>query len=68
MTDPWQVTQLQIDRRIYDPHDEYGDGGMDRREFLRRSTPVVAGGLALAQAPLPRYAQAQTVCFSAPLA
>jgi len=68
MTDDSQVTQLQIDRRIYDPHDEYGHGGMDRDEFLRGSGPVVAGCLAMAQAPLPRYAQAQTVSFSAPLA
>jgi len=68
MTDPWQVTQLQIDQRIYDHHDECGHGGLDWREFPRRSAPVVAGGPALAQAPLPCYAQAQTACFSDPLA
>jgi len=64
MTDHSQVTQLQIDQRIYDLYDEYCHGGMDRREFLRRSALVVAGGLAMAQALLPRYAQAQTVSFT----
>lgn len=64
MTDHSQVTQLEIDQRIYDLYDEYCHGGMDRREFLRRSALVVAGGLAMAQALLPRYAQAQTVSFT----
>jgi carboxymethylenebutenolidase len=58
------ISQLQIDQRIYDLYDEYCHGGMDRREFLRRSALVVAGGLAMAQALLPRYAQAQTVSFT----
>jgi len=64
MTDHSQVTQLQIDQRIYDLYDEYCHGGMDRREFLKRSAVLVAGGLAMAQALLPRYAQAQTVSFT----
>lgn len=64
MTDHSQVTQLQIDQRIFDLYDEYCHGGIDRREFLRRSALVVAGGLAMAQALLPRYAQAQTVSFT----
>lgn len=66
MTDHSQVTQLQIDQRIYDLYDEYCHGGIDRREFLRRSALVVAGGLAMAQALLPRYARAQTVSFTDP--
>lgn len=56
-----------IDPRIYDLYDEYCHGGMDRREFLRRSGALtVAGmtGLAMAQALLPRYAQAQTISFT----
>jgi carboxymethylenebutenolidase len=64
MTDHSQVTQLQIDQRIYDLYDEYCHGGIDRREFLKRSAVLVAGGLAMAQALLPRYAQAQTVSFT----
>jgi carboxymethylenebutenolidase len=55
------VTQLQIDRRVFDLYDEYCHGGMDRREFLKRASVLVVGGLAMAQALLPRYAQAQTI-------
>jgi len=58
------ISQRQIDQRIYDLYDEYCHGGMDRREFLKRSAVLVAGGLAMAQALLPRYAQAQTVSFT----
>ena len=58
------VTQLQIDRRVFDLYDEYCHGGMDRREFLKRASVVVVGGLAMAQALLPRYAQAQTISFT----
>jgi len=60
------VTQLQIDQRVFDLYDEYCHGGIDRREFLARSAALVAGGLAMAQALLPRYAQAQTVSFTDP--
>jgi carboxymethylenebutenolidase len=59
------VTQLEIDQRIYDLYDEYCHGGIDRREFLKRAA-LIAGGLAMAQALLPRYAQAQTVSFTDP--
>src|SRR5262245_56882364 len=58
------VTQLEIDQRIYDLYDEYCHGGIDRREFLARSAALVVGGLAMAQALLPRYAQAQTISFT----
>ena len=57
------VTQLEIDQRVYDLYDEYCHGGIDRREFLARAALVV-GGLAMAQALLPRYAQAQTISFT----
>jgi len=57
------VTQLQIDQRVFDLYDEYCHGGMDRREFLARAALVV-GGLAMAQALLPRYAEAQTISFT----
>ncbi len=60
------VTQLEIDQRVYDLYDEYCHGGMDRREFLARAAVVTAGGLAMAQALLPRYAQAQTISFTDP--
>jgi carboxymethylenebutenolidase len=59
------VTQLEIDQRVLDLYDEYCHGGIDRREFLRRASLVV-GGLAMAQALLPRYARAQTISFTDP--
>jgi carboxymethylenebutenolidase len=58
------VTQIEIDQRIYDLYDEYCHGRMDRREFLAQSSATVVGGLAMAQALLPRYAQAQTISFT----
>jgi len=66
MNAPVAVTQLQIDQRVFDLYDEYCHGRIDRREFLARSAVRVAGGLAMAQALLPRYAQAQTISFTDP--
>jgi len=57
------VTQLEIDQRVFDLYDEYCHGGIDRREFLARAALVV-GGLAMAQALLPRYVEAQTISFT----
>ncbi|HJR03672.1 MAG TPA: dienelactone hydrolase family protein [Methylomirabilota bacterium] len=57
------VTQIEIDQRVLDLYDEYCHGRLDRREFLRRAA-LVAGGLAMAQALLPRYALAQTISFT----
>ena len=64
MNTPVPVTQLEIDQRVVDLYDEYCHGGMDRREFLARSAALMVGGLAMAQALLPRYAQAQTISFT----
>jgi carboxymethylenebutenolidase len=61
MTDT--VTQLEIDQRVYDLYDEYCHGRIDRRQFLLLAS-AVAGGLTMAQALLPRYAQAQTISFT----
>ena len=58
------VTQLEIDQRVFDLYDEYCHGRIDRREFLARSAAVCAAGLVMAQALLPRYAQAQTISFT----
>jgi carboxymethylenebutenolidase len=58
------VTQLEIDQRVFDLYDEYCHGRIDRREFLARASVLVIGGLAMAQALLPRYAQAQTISFT----
>jgi carboxymethylenebutenolidase len=64
MTEP--VTQLEIDQRVFDLYDEYCHGRIDRREFLKRAGALSVGGLAMAQALLPRYAQAQTISFTDP--
>ncbi len=58
------VTQVEIDQRVFDLYDEYCHGRIDRREFLARSSALVVGGLVMAQALLPRYAQAQTISFT----
>ncbi len=61
------ITQLEIDQRVFDLYDEYCHGRMDRREFLSRAAAlaIVGGsGLVMAQALLPRYAQAQTISFT----
>jgi carboxymethylenebutenolidase len=57
-------TQGEIDQRVFDLYDEYCHGRMDRRSFLQQAAAVTAGGLAMAQALLPRYARAQTVSFT----
>jgi len=57
----------EIDPRIFDLYDEYCHGAMDRRAFLQRAAVITVygmSGLAMAQALLPRYAQAQTISFT----
>ncbi len=53
---PKPLTQIEIDQRVFDLYDEYCHGQIDRREFLARAAVVTVGGLAMAQALLPRYA------------
>ena len=57
------LTQVEIDQRVFDLYDEYCHGRIDRRAFLSGAA-AVAGGLAMAQALLPRYANAQTISFT----
>jgi carboxymethylenebutenolidase len=58
----------QIDPKIYNLYDEYCHGSMERWEFLQRAAAMTVVGsmsaLAMAQALLPRYAQAQTISFT----
>ena len=66
MTEP-ALTQGEIDARVFELYDEYCHGHIDRREFLHRASVLTVGGvsaLAMAQALLPRYAQAQTISFT----
>ena len=58
------LTQTEIDQRVVDLYDEYCHGRIDRRAFLQQAAAVTIGGLAMAQALFPRYAQAQTVSFT----
>jgi len=60
------LTQIEIDQRVFDLYDEYCHGRLDRRVFLAKSAAATAGGLAMAQALLPRYAWAQTISFTDP--
>jgi carboxymethylenebutenolidase len=56
-----------IDPKIYQLYDEYCHGPMGRRDFLNRAATItVVGGsaLAMAEALLPNYAQAQTISFT----
>jgi carboxymethylenebutenolidase len=61
---PQALTQSEIDQRVFDLYDEYCHGRIDRRAFLQRAAVVAIGGFAMAQALLPRYAQAQTISFT----
>ena len=56
-----EVTQQEIDQRVFELYDEYCHGRIDRREFFARSAALCAAGLMMAQALLPRYALAQTI-------
>ena len=58
---------VEIDQQIFELYDEYCHTDMTRREFLSRASAMtIAGGvgLAMAQALLPRYAEAQTISFT----
>ncbi len=63
------MKRSDIDPRIFDLYDEYCHSPMKRRDFLSRAAaiPVIGGSaLAMAQALLPRYAEAHTVAFTDP--
>jgi carboxymethylenebutenolidase len=59
--------QPEIDQQVFDLYDEYCHGYIDRREFLSRAAALTIAGvsaLAMAEALLPRYAEAQTISFT----
>ena len=58
------LIQADIDQRVFNLYDEYCHGRIDRRAFLQRAAAATVGGLAMAHALLPRYANAQTISFT----
>ena len=61
------MKKKSIDPKVYDLYDEYAHTLMDRRTFFNvASTMAVVGGagLAMAQAMMPGYAEAQTISFT----
>lgn len=65
--DPKDIDPKDIDARVFDLYDEYCHGRIDRREFLARSAAITVGGVSalwMAQALMPRYAEAQTISFT----
>lgn len=61
------TNRQEIDQRVFDLYDEYCHGRIDRREFLARSAAITIGGVSalwMAQALMPRYAEAQTISFT----
>jgi carboxymethylenebutenolidase len=49
---------------IYDLYDEYCHGRIDRRQFFERAGMVAVTGVAMANALMPDYAEAQEVLFT----
>ena len=59
--------EQEIDPRVFDLYDEYCHGHITRREFLSRAAVLTVGGVSalwMAQALMPRYAEAQTISFT----
>jgi len=59
--------EQKIDQRVFDLYDEYCHGQINRREFLQRAAAITIAGVSalwMAQALLPRYAEAQTISFT----
>ena len=57
----------KIDPRIFVLYDEYCHGYIDRRTFFSRAAAITVGGVSalwMAEALLPRYAEAQTISFT----
>ena len=61
------TSDKKIDPRIFVLYDEYCHGHIDRRTFFSRAAAITVSGasaLWMAQALLPRYAEAQTISFT----
>ena len=61
------MRQEDIDDQVYQLYDEYCHGTFDRREFLERAGRLTVAGVsavAMAEALLPNYADAQEILFT----
>jgi len=61
------MQQQDIDDRVFELYDEYCHGRIDRRQFLERAATLTVAGvsaLAMAEALLPNYVDAQEVLFT----
>ena len=66
--DPQAIDPQAIDPQVFELYDEYCHSAMPRRVFLERAAALtLVGGvsaMAMAQALLPRYAEAQQISFT----
>ncbi len=61
------MQQQDIDDQVFELYDEYCHGYIDRREFLNRAGQITVAGvsaLAMANALMPNYADAQEIQFT----
>ena len=61
------MRQDEIDSQVFDLYDEYCHGRIDRRQFFERAAQITVAGvsaLAMAEALLPNYADAQEILFT----
>ena len=61
------MTEDYIDPQVYDLYDEYCHTQMTRRDFLNKASALVVvsgSALAMSEALLPRYVEAQTISFT----
>lgn len=64
-----RLDQSQIDPRVFALYDDYCHDRIDRRTFVSRASLITVGGvsgLAMAQALMPNYADAQEIKFTDP--
>jgi carboxymethylenebutenolidase len=61
------MNQNQIDDQVFELYDEYCHGKIDRRQFFKRASQLTVSGIsavAMAEALMPNYADAQEILFT----
>ncbi len=61
------MKQHEIDDQVFELYDEYCHGQIDRRQFFERAAQLTVAGvsaMAMAEALLPNYAEAQEILFT----